>query len=212
MPLLDSDTANADAHLHVEFYECEKDPYKGTPFVRIMVPGDKTNIIDQPARDNHKARFPRAWLAFQAKSVEGQMIGTPLLTWHQDRPGEFNEGQLEELIILKFQTVEQFATASDAQIQRIGMGANGLRERARVYLGARNVAASGAELEKTKDELFMLKAAFERMQAEMAAARDAPPQEKVYRARGRRGRPPRKEKVSVNVEHDNAAAHAAGGQ
>ena len=38
---LDSDIANADTHLHVEFYTFDKAPYKDIPFVRIMVPGDK---------------------------------------------------------------------------------------------------------------------------------------------------------------------------
>ena len=47
---LDSDIHNADSHLHVEFYTNDQKPYKDrpTPFVRIIVPGDKTNIVDQP--------------------------------------------------------------------------------------------------------------------------------------------------------------------
>ena len=85
MPL-DSDVNNADAQLHVEFYEYEKDPHKGKPFVRIVVPGDKTNIIDQPARDDHKRRFQRQWLFVLSKSADGQVIGTPISLWHKERP------------------------------------------------------------------------------------------------------------------------------
>lgn len=158
MPL-DSDVANADTQLHVEFYEFKQEgPYKGTPFVRIVTPGDKTNIIDQPARDDHKRRFQRQWLFFQAKNAEGSIIGTPLLQWHQERPEELTEGQLAELSILKFQSVEQVATASDTQIQRVGMGAAGLRERARSYLSSKNAQTAGAEMEALKAQVAALTA------------------------------------------------------
>ena len=47
MPL-DSDINNADSQLHVEFYVKDSGANEGRPYVRIMAPGDKTNIIDQP--------------------------------------------------------------------------------------------------------------------------------------------------------------------
>ena len=84
--MLDSDVNNADAQLHVEFYTKEDGPRKGKAYVRIMAPGDKTNIIEQPARDDHKQRFPRQWLYFQMQQNEdaAQQIGTPLSQWHRD--------------------------------------------------------------------------------------------------------------------------------
>ena len=157
MPL-DSDINNADSQLYVEFYTSEKDPYKGRPFVRIIVPGDKTTVIDQPVRDDHKERFPRQWLHFQMQNNDGPVIGTPLKDWFQDRPDELTDNQLAELQILKFQTVEQVATASDNQLQRIGMGGVGLRERARNYLLNKNQSVSSSELEATRAQLEELKA------------------------------------------------------
>ena len=155
---LDSDINNADSQLYVEFYTSEKDPYKGKPFIRIVVPGDKTTVIDQPVRDDHKERFPRQWLHFQMQSGDGPVIGTPLKDWHQDRPEELTDNQLAELQILKFQTVEQVATASDSQLQRIGMGSAGLRERGRSYLLNKNQKVSSGELEATRAQLEELKA------------------------------------------------------
>jgi len=111
--MLDSDVGNGDQHLHVEFYTYEKDPYKDRPFVRIIVPGDKTNVIDQPVREDHKARFPRQWLHFQMKSDNGLVIGTSLPDWNKDQPDEFTDYQMAELQILKLQAVDQVATASD---------------------------------------------------------------------------------------------------
>ena len=191
MPL-DSDISNADAHLHVEFYVYDKAPYKDMPFVRIMVPGDKTNIIEQPAREHHKERFIRQWLHFQSKNNDGQVIGTALDQWNKDKPSDFNEHQMAELQILKFQTVEQVATATDAQLQRIGMGAAGLRERARGYLNQKNQSESSTELAKTRSELDELKAQMASLMAQRTPGR------------------PRKE--DVNVKHDDAPVGATGHQ
>lgn len=160
---LHSDQQNADAQLHVEFYEYPGQPprmdgpWKGKPFVRIMVPGDKNNIFDQPATEEHKLRFHRQWLHFQMQTNQADVVGTPLLLWHQERPEEISFGQLEELNIMKFQTVEQIALASDAQINRIGMGGGGLRERARSFLAAKSTQASSMELDQAKSEIAALK-------------------------------------------------------
>ena len=187
--MLDSDIANADSLLHVEFYECQNDPYKGKPFVRIMVPGDKTTIIDQPVREDHKERFPRQWLYYQMKNSPSHAIGTPIMSWAKERPEDISQLQAEELQILKFQTVEQVATATDAQIQRVGMGAAGLRDRARIYLTGRNRAESAAELTEAKSEI-------EKLKQQMAMLLD---QKKVGR--------PRKE-AEVNGEYNVATGHA----
>jgi len=157
MPL-DTDISNADSQMHVEFYVHERDPYVGVPFVRIMNPGDKTNIFDQPVRDHHKERFPRQWLHFQMQGTSADAIGTPLAEWHKLAPEEFSDFQMAELHILKFQTVEQVATASDAQLQRVGMGATGLRNVAREFLNRKNSGAHQSELAETKKALADLQA------------------------------------------------------
>jgi hypothetical protein len=163
MPL-DSDIQNADSHLHVEFYMNDTGEYKthNQEFVRIIVPGDKTNVIDQPVREDHKERFPRQYLHWKMQNSDAAAIGTPLAQWNIDEPEEFTSFQMQELQILKFQTVEQVATATDAQIQRVGMGAAGLRERARLYIGKKNRAESSSELDETRRQL-------QELQAQMAA-------------------------------------------
>ncbi|MFN8995569.1 MAG: hypothetical protein ACK5X3_18145 [Pseudomonadota bacterium] len=157
--MLDSDALNADAHLFVEFYEYEADPYKGRAFVRIMTPGDKTNVIETFANDDHNMRFPRQWLAYQMKGSDetAMLIGVPLSRWRQENPGDLSEIQQAELQILKFQTVEQVATATDAQLQRIGMGAAGLRERARAYLTGKNNAEAESKISAQQAEIDELK-------------------------------------------------------
>jgi hypothetical protein len=157
--MLDSDVHNSDTHLFVEFYEYENDPYRGRPFVRIMTPGDKTNVIETFANDDHKMRFPRQWLAFQMRGSDevAMLIGVPLSRWRQERPDDLSEVQQAELQILKFQTVEQVATSTDAQLQRIGMGAAGLRERARAYLTGKNNAEAESKISAQQAEIDELK-------------------------------------------------------
>lgn len=187
--MLESDTSDADSKLHVEFYENKTELYKGRPFVKIMTPGDMNNIIDQPVREDHKRRFPRQWLYFQMQNAGDVVPGTPLTQWHQEDPEGFTLGQLEEMQVLRFQVVEQVATASDSQLQRVGMGAFGLREKAIAYLKRKATAQSNSEIEGMKAELAALRA----LLAEQPAKRGP-------------GRPPK----DVNVNNDNAAAHAAG--
>lgn len=175
--MLDSDIANADAKLHVEFYDHKE---LNRPFVRIMVPGDTTNIIDQPVRDDHKERFPRQWLRFQMQSENGDIPGTKLEEWMSACPGEINEGQVAELQILKFRTVEQVATASDAQMMRVGMGGIGLRLKAQAFLRLKHDTTSTNELAETKAALAALQAQVAAMMADGAPAR--------------RGRPPASER------------------
>ena len=189
---LDSDIHSADNHLHVEFYVYDKEPYKEKPFVRITVPGDKTNIVDQPVREDHKRRFPRQWLYFQMQNNNAEVVGVPLSQWVKDDPENFNDMQMAELQIFKFQTVEQVATATDNQLQRIGMGSAGLRERARGYLTQRNQSESSTELAKTRSELDELKAQMALLMAQRKPGR------------------PRKE--DVDVQYDDAPVGATGHQ
>jgi hypothetical protein len=189
MPL-DSDIADADSTLHVEFYEYEKEPYKGKPFVRIMTPGDKNNIVDQPVQEYHKRRFPRQWLYFSMKDNDSTVIGTPIEVWHSEQPETLNKFQRDEMLILKFQTVEQIATASDSQLQKIGMGALGLREKARNYLATRNSSVASNQLEETRKELAEMKQQMAKLMAGMGGG------DTDKRGPGR----PRKE--SVDVQYD----------
>jgi len=168
---LDSDVHNADSHLHVEFYHFTDARFKDEPFVRIMVPGDKTNIIEEPVKEYHKERFPRQWLYFQMKNSEGSVIGTLLDEWQKARPKEFSANQMAELQILKFQTVEQVATATDSQLQKVGMGGTGLRDSARSYLLTKNQSESASELEETRKELDILKQQMQSLMAEKKVGR-----------------------------------------
>lgn len=179
MPL-DSDIPNADERLSVEFHVNEKKgKFYGQTYIRIVTPGDQLNIIDRPMREDDKQRFPRQWLYYQMKNNEIPVAGIPLQDWRAECPDDLSEMQMNELTILRFQVVEQIATASDAQLQRVGMGAVGLRAKAQAYLRDKRSNVAGKELEQTKAELAELKAQMAQLLASQAEKRGPgrPPKE-----------------------------------
>ena len=162
---IESDVRGADALLTVTFYRKPveiKDEtiaqgrpiFKDADWIRIMTPGDQLTIIDTIARDNHKARFPQQWAAYQNKiGNEEAVVGTPIGQWPL-----VSMSQAEELKGIKFHTVESVANCSDQQLQRIGMIAgmspHAFRDKAKAFL---NLANDTAEIEKRNAELAQLK-------------------------------------------------------
>jgi len=174
---LDSDVPNPDSRLVVKFYskpmqndyqtaQQGRPIFEDVDFIRINVPGDNTLTVDTPAREDHKARFPLHWAHYKnTKGDDQSNIGTPLSQWPI-----LTASQAEELRALKFYTVESIATASDAQIQRIGMLAGmapyAFRERAMRYL---KVAQDESAFVHQDEELKALKAENERIKSDSEA-------------------------------------------
>jgi hypothetical protein len=139
---------NPDSVMHVKFYmKSVQDSYQSTqqgrpiykeiPYIQIMTPGNALNIIDTPAREEHKYRFPRHWAIFQnSQTTDEQIVGTPIDTWPM-----VTRAQAEDMKGMKFYTVEQIAGASDEQIQRLGMNGQMMRQKAKAYLERANESA-----------------------------------------------------------------------
>lgn len=165
---LDSDIPNADAQMYVDFYTKEHGVDAGKAYVKMMAPGDKTSVWDQPVRECDKERFPRHWLNYLRKT-QGEaalIIGTPLAAWNADAPEDFTHGQVTEMTALGFQSVEHIANASDNHLQRVGMGGPGLRLKAQQWLGSRNRSGASAELADTKAQLATLQTQMAELLAE----------------------------------------------
>lgn len=170
---------NPDAALVVKFYsKAVHQPYEsqkqGRPiyldvdFIQIFTPGNQLNIIDTPARPEHKTRFPQQWAMYEQGKGTGMEMGTPLNQWPQ-----LSSAQAEELRGVKFYTVEQIANASDGQLQSIGMAGgmdvHVLRARARAFLDA---AAGNAPTEKLAAENEELRQMLQANQAQMMAMQE----------------------------------------
>lgn len=207
---LDSDIPNPDSRLYVEFYSRPvqnlfQTNVQGRPifedhdFVKIYVPGDPTTVIDTYARDEHKARFPRHWAHYQNIHTEGPEAGTQLSAW-----SILTKSQIEELRALKFFTVESIATASDVQLQRIGMLAgmapHAFRDRATRYLkAASDDGFINQQAEATK-KLESENEAMRQQMAEMKAMMD----ELAANQKGKPGRKPKENAENAGGENTNA--------
>ena len=169
---------NPDKMLHVSFFWKEpvlkwQSEVKGKEvrgprqaWVRLMRPGDNTSVFESAVREDHKARFPQEWLAWQIKEgmIEGALAvpGWALEEWDVLKGKDI----INELRHKRFSTVEQLAGASDAQIQGLGIGGIGLREQARAAMRERYNAQSQDELAKRDKQIAELQA----QMAELLAA------------------------------------------
>jgi len=163
---LPSDEQGADSRLQVRFYKkpvhqeqesisAGRPIYKEFDFVHICVAGDTLTEIDTYALQSHKQRFPIQWANFMNRvgANDEEVVGTPVSEWPL-----ISKSQAEELRAMKFHTVESISTASDQQLQRIGMAAGmspyAFRDKAKAFL---NLATNAAETDKRESEINALK-------------------------------------------------------
>jgi hypothetical protein len=127
-------------------YESEKQKrpiYKDVPFIRKMIPGDATNIIERAAKEADFKAYPAQWKAYQASQKTGEVVGTPLEQWPQ-----VTRAQIKELKYVECHTVEQLAQMSDANSMKMGPGFRVLRESAQKWLESATNANADAEKEQ----------------------------------------------------------------
>jgi hypothetical protein len=86
-----------------------------------------------------------AWLSGQEEPPNG----TPLDAW----PG-VTKGQVERFRLLHLRSVEDLANVTDPDMERIGMGARALREKARAYVKAKEGTSVMAEALAERDALI----------------------------------------------------------
>jgi hypothetical protein len=163
---LPSDEHGADSRLQVRFYkkpvqqeqesmDAGRPIYKEFDFVHICVAGDTLTEIDTYALANHKTRFPIQWANYMNRvgANDQEVVGTPVSEWPL-----VSKSQAEELRAMKFFTVEAIASASDQQLQRMGMAAGmspyAFRDKAKAFL---NLATTSAETDKREQEINALK-------------------------------------------------------
>lgn len=138
--------------------------YKFVDFFKQMQPGEMGSVIDRPATEWDKHRFPRHWAAYQA-GREQVMDGTPLNLLF---PHDMNI--VEALKHQKVFTVEALRDMSDTQAQGIGMGGSQFREAARKYLEMAEKGKGFHQMTKQLEKVSAEKDALEmRVQALEAA-------------------------------------------
>lgn len=140
--------------------------FEDRDMVKIYTAGDNLNVIDTYVREDHKEKYPREWANYMNKhGNDPQLVGTPIEQWPL-----VTQSQAEELKALKFFTVENIASASDQQLQRMGMAAGmspyAFRDRAVNFL---KVSKDESEVTKHEEELRTLKEENAKIKAETDA-------------------------------------------
>jgi Skp family chaperone for outer membrane proteins len=177
---LPSDEQGADSRLQVRFYkkpvqqdqesmDAGRPIYKEFDFVHICVAGDTLTEIDTYALQSHKQRFPMQWANYMNRvgANDEEVVGTPVAEWPL-----VSKSQAEELRAMKFHTVESIASASDQQLQRMGMAAGmspyAFRDKAKAFL---NLATTSAETDRREQEINALKEELAKKELETAKMR-----------------------------------------
>ena len=121
--------------------------WRDEEFIRIFVPGDKSNVIDRPIRPTDRARFPKQYAAFKEdRGEEAQIVGTHLRDWPM-----VGRAQVAEFAHFGIRTVEQLADVRDDLCQKI-MGLTGLKQVAGVWLQKAKSTGEAARVAKRLDD------------------------------------------------------------
>ncbi len=152
--------------------------FKNVERVEIFLPGNLGTVVVKNVDDGHRNRWSREYELFR-KGMEQTAEGTPIEEWPV-----VNRAVVMELRSLGIQTIEEIATLSDVNCQKV-MGLQGLRIKARVFLDDAAAMAlteqQGAEIEKLRSEsaaqtrqIEELKELVNRMHGELMGLRNAP--------------------------------------
>lgn len=97
-------------------------------YVEIRIAGDKNNVVNRKVTADDKDRWPVQYAAFAAGEAE-TVTGTPIEEWPQ-----ISRTMAATCKAMNIMNVEALAGLSDDGIQRLGMGARDLVEKAKAYL------------------------------------------------------------------------------
>ena len=137
----------------------EKRPiFEEKVFLKKLVPGDSTLVVDRPMREQDIEEYPIEWARFEQKK-EQRVSGTPIDVW-----SAISETQKAEFKALHIFTIDQFAQLADSVGNKI-MGFNDLRDKARAFIAAAKDSAvfdkiraeTDAKLAQQEEEMAQLR-------------------------------------------------------
>lgn len=115
--------------------------------VRIIIPGDKHNIVERRVRENDKERWPKAYEAFR-RMEDYVPDGTIIDTWPM-----LSRAQVEDLKYMNIFTVEQIADLPDDKLGSIGLGGRMMRKHAQAFIETSKRGAVPAQLVAENEQL-----------------------------------------------------------
>jgi hypothetical protein len=147
--------------------------FKEREYVRIMVPGDRSNVVDRPVQvtgvipTDDRLRFSRHYERFKQQKEQAVHDGTPLSLWPL-----IPAALAEEMKFINIFTVEQLAELSDTHVGKIPNG-QVLKRKAKEFIIALKDQAQVAKLQTALDERDNRIDTMEKAIAEQAARIEA---------------------------------------
>ncbi len=143
--------------------EAKRQVWEDREHIRIVIPGDKDNVVMRQATRQDKEKYPDAWKRYQEKDKETR-VGTPLEEWQP-----ISKSQVKEAKYMEIHTVEQLAAVSDGNLQKLGPGWVSLRSNAQVWVSNQRDGAAAAQVASQLEQANSLIAQLQERMAAMEA-------------------------------------------
>lgn len=143
---------------------------KDRVYIRVSPPGERLNVVDRPATEEDKRRWPMQWQQF-IKNHEQIPDGTPVDLLYPEKPSI--------AMTLKgngVHTIEQLADLSGHAIDTVGMGAQQWVNTAKAYLEKANrgvtITQHRREMEGKDQQIKLLERQVQDLSAELRVIRE----------------------------------------
>lgn len=124
---------------------------RNVDFIVIVPPGDGKTVLEQKVNDRHKFRYKKEYDAWK-QGKEAPLNGTSIKDWPSASPAI-----IMNLQRINVRTIEDLANANESTLERIGMGARKLKEKASAWLqaseGPGKMTEAMTELSRRMDEM-----------------------------------------------------------
>ena len=130
------------------------------PYLEIVSPGQRHSIVVRKIEEDDKNKYKKHWDAYEKKE-QLRSEGTALRDWTGVEPEMV--AQLEYMSIF---TVEDLSNVSDGNLGNIGMGANKLKNAAKLFISGKD--KNDVTLQKALDKIADLENKIALMGAETA--------------------------------------------
>lgn len=143
--------------------------FKDMTYVRVAPPGERLNVVDRPANNEDRRRWPVQWHQF-ANNHEQIPEGTPIGQLYPDRPAIAQTLQASGV-----HTIEQCAELSAHAMDNIGMGAQSWVNAAKDYLEKANkgvsITSHRKEMEQKDQQIRILQGQVSELSNELSSLR-----------------------------------------
>ena len=119
-------------------------------FIKKLIPGDNTLVIDRKMRLTDEDEYPQEWALFKNKR-QNTVPGTPIDAWQI-----LSDTQKAEFKALNIFTIDQFAQLPDIAGLKI-MGFNELRTKAQTFISASKDSEVFAAMKTDMDDKLEIK-------------------------------------------------------